>query len=244
MAASKQGFFVVSGSAYTASGRGASFTAILDKAGRLVRIIQNGRFAKLRLAFAEDDMLWAAGRLITYPSLEDPPEHAMLRAFDLQGRQRISLLDASSFPKEQGRSHPARISRLASNGRLLAFLSPEYNTLAGGSALGKILFRSGFEPPASEYSVTGFAVSPSGEIYMSCQIPESPKSKAKNVFAFYRWNSATAAWETVLARKAADGLGGPHALFGIGPKGMLVSDDRLHRFSWRSLQESTGTRGR
>jgi hypothetical protein len=75
MAASRDGLFAVSGSAYSASGDGVVFVAVLDRTGRLVRVTRTGRFAPVRFCCTSDGTHRASGRPVTSPS-EAPPDHA------------------------------------------------------------------------------------------------------------------------------------------------------------------------
>lgn len=229
MAASRDGLFAISGSAYSASGDGVVFIAVLDRTGRLVRVTRTGRFAPIRLCYTSDGTLWASGRPVTYPSIEEPPDHDILRAYNADGTLRMSLLPQSTFPKAPHKSHPVRISNLSSNGKLIAFLSVEYNELVGISSEGNVLFRNQFAPPGPDYYVTGFAVSADSEIYMSCQVA-SPVDKKRLEVAFYRWDGAASKWQKVYSGPLT-GNGAHHAIFGFGADGMLVST-KLPHFKW------------
>ena len=186
VAASSEGIFAVSGSAYSNSGDGALFIALLNVKGELVRLIRTGNFSALRLCFADNGSLIAAGRLVNFPPNENPVDHDILRIYKSDGTLQSSTLPRSSFASHSRRSHPARLAQIASNGKLVAFLSVDSRELVTLGADGAIHHRTTFPPLGSgDLTVTGFAVAPDSTIYLSCQVALGPDPKKVSV-VYYR----------------------------------------------------------
>lgn len=233
MAASKDGLFAVSGSAYSASGMVVSFVAFLDRSGNISHVTRLSRFLARRLLFDAQGSLWAAGIGSNYPARGDPPDYDVLRVYGPEGDQKFSMLPSSSFPP--GKTQPASKCHLTSNENQVLFMSEGRKELVGVSLEGKVLFRTHMEVPSTDTYVTGLALAPGGEIYMSCQVRFVPDQE---FVGFYRWDMASRRWNEVYLRHSSE-ANGFHAIFGFDRDRMVVST-RLPRFKW--ISPATGFR--
>lgn len=238
MAASRDGKFAVSGTAVSAMGARAGFIAFLDEAGRLVRIVRPERFYPQHLCFTADGTLWAAGQV---RSDRDRPveDHDILRAYSTEGKLKFSLLPRSGFApesrdQEQSR-HPAvdgrTLSALATNDRMVVFLTAGFQEMISVSLDGKVLLRTPTELP-SDYYITGLAVGPDGRALISCERRSVSNSTKEGEFAFHRFDLFSGSWTKLYSRPTRE-RGLPQALALMDGDQMLVRI-AADRFRWMS----------
>lgn len=227
IAASVADDFVVSGSFYSCQGEGTTFIAFLNSKGGVRKVVRLNKFAPLHVAYAPDGRLWVAGRATNYPSLEDPPDHDVLRVYNHEGTLLASSLRRSTFPKS--RTHPSRSSRLAVNENLVVYVTFEQNELVASRPDGQLAFRKRFDPLGKSILVTGLALNEASDIYLSAQVRRKPDPNTEDV-VFYKWNNTTGKWDEVFSRVLGRDIG-YHSIFGFAGNVMLVSMG-LPRFKW------------
>jgi hypothetical protein len=243
MAASRDGRFAFSGLAENQPGTAAPFIAFLDRAGRITRLIRPEGGSARHLCFAPDGTLWAAMSLLGARRDEPAPEHDLLRAYSPGGELKLSLLPRSTFAAfsegEDGHPHPALDSRfmpsqLAAGESGIAFISPGYKQLVRLSPDGKLISRTPIERPAPQALITGFALGPDGEVYLSTQAPAGENGTD---FGFYRWDEGAGAWARVYSRPSGE-TGRPTAVAMIERNAMLVTIAE-GRYRWAAREGAT-----
>jgi hypothetical protein len=231
MAAAGDGTFAVSGSAYSTEGYGTVFIAMLDIAGRVTRLIRTETFAPLHIAFTDDGTLWAAGRRVTYPSPDRAPDHPIIQAYNKDGSVRFSRINVSTFQNNESKSHPVRMSFLATNGNHIVLFCVDYNEVLVLSQDGTLVERFVMKAPSPNYTVTGLAVGSDSSIVISCMLIGENN---QHQFAFYRRDVRTNTWSNLYSRPF--GGGGFNAIYGAGPQGLLVAS-KLPQLQWITLKD-------
>jgi hypothetical protein len=244
MAASRDGRFAFSGTAQSSSGAWAYFIAFLDRAGRITRVNRLSGVTARHLCFGPDGTLWGAVEFVNWigiPGGGIGPEHDLLRGYTPEGELKFSLLPRSSFApvvKDWVRyPHPVNegdfgCSQLTANDGEIVFLSLAFRQLVRVSRDGKVLSRTPVERPTPEdpgTMITGFAVAPAGDIYVSTQ-EKSPTLQPHSDFVFYRWNAPTGQWRRIYSRSSRE-TGRPIALEMFEQDRMLVRTGDA-RYRW------------
>ncbi|NWF82205.1 MAG: hypothetical protein HXY18_00065 [Bryobacteraceae bacterium] len=177
VAVASNGDFVAAASAQNASGALSSVIAWVDSRGRLIRAVRTSPFAAMRIAFASDGTLWAAGR-VHDEEFNSVPNHNLIRVYDPQGRLIKSLLPSGSFAA--GRQHPAAEAFLVSGKDRVGFYSAPASEWVEMSLSGELLGRWKTAIPEEGTWLMGVALTSSGDVYLGGFNRTSPPSGNEN----------------------------------------------------------------
>lgn len=233
MAVSRDGLFAFSGLAVNWSGARVPFLAFLDQAGRLVRVNRPEGFFPRHLCFTEDGTLWAAGL--------DPREvdHAVLRGYSPDGKLKFSLLPKSSFRAASADraldTDPAAdsntISQLATNNKIVVFLTAGFRELIGIYPDGQVGFRKPMDKPSGCDFINGFAVAPDGRFLISCE-ERGDSAGGGAGFSFHQFDVGNGSWVRLYGRSVGQ-TGLPQSIGFIEGDQMLITL-APGRFRWMS----------
>ena len=96
--ATSDGRIIAGGSAEKLDGRGASFIAMADPAGKITSVMQTPGFGPVNICLAPDGTVWSFGGTGFEDKSSKPKPGKTLRHFDFQKGEVASYLARSSFP--------------------------------------------------------------------------------------------------------------------------------------------------
>lgn len=193
-AVSPGGSSVVSGMALNWEGTTAAFIAWISPSGEIDRVVRTTPFAPYRLCYADDETLWAFGRLLSDPpgSREELP-HGVLRQYSRDGRLLRTALSRDSFPSH-ARPHPATGGFLTVSKDVIGVYSvTEKQWVEVSARTGEVAGRwPGITGP-DQTRITGVAKTASGGVYAAAEHGPGPKRRSE----FYRLDRAHSIWTPV-----------------------------------------------
>ncbi len=230
-AVSRTGSFVISGGAYDATGRLATFLAFLDKTGSLVKVQKLGDFSASRLRFDHEGRLWAVGPSFGRLRAKGETVGIVIKAFQPDGTVARSLVLADTL-LGLGTGHFGKPHIAISQRELVVFYKEcrelMFVSLADGSVR-----RSPFALAETDI-VTGFAVSPNGDLFVKFQHRVEESGKPRNQHILAKWNPALAQWQPI----EGEDLTGPHAILGVQGEFFLMAF--RSDFRWARIPSQTG----
>ncbi len=204
-AASGEGTFAVTGTAYNGSGEAVSFIAWYESDGEPIRLVQLDDCGALRIAFGRDGDLWTVVKAHVPRWANSHSEHDVVRVYTRGGKLKMSLLPLSSFG-EIGRRHPAKHCHLAANADYVVLYAEECQQLVGLSHDGEVLYRQAIPDLEQEvHMTTGLAVTQASDIFVSAQVRLDGGRRGAVVT---KWDHASNTWSKVYSSQSPK----PHIL--------------------------------